>query len=182
MKKMMKALHGKKGFTLIECVIAIAVFAALTGMVLMIMSQTIQLSKKATDAETDLNNIVQNVVQDSTNKTYGDDTKHLMMSFGAFDDFQMTYSVVDGYKNFIKCPSCGKEANNLDYLSYIYDKDEYINATTEDDKKAKENFKISYWFGKFPGKTDFYQCPSCGQTISPSSLTLSCLSCAETAN
>ena len=59
MKKMMKVLSGKKGFTLIECVIAIAVFAALTGMVLMIMSQTIQLSKKASDAETDLNNLVQ---------------------------------------------------------------------------------------------------------------------------
>ena len=77
MKKMMKALHGKKGFTLIECVIAIAVFAALTGMVLMIMSQTIQLSKKATDAETDLNKLVENVVQDSTNNTFGADSNGL---------------------------------------------------------------------------------------------------------
>lgn len=173
----MKALHGKKGFTLIECVIAIAVFAALTGMVLMIMSQTIKLSKKATDAETDLNNVVQNVVQDSTNKTYGADSKHLTMTFKSTDDFKMTYSTVDGYKNFIECTNaaCKNHANNLDYMSYIYDTTVYQNASDVE----KESYKISYWFGT-DSTTNFLKCPICDQTIYLNNITLSCLSCGET--
>ena len=174
MKKMMKALHGKKGFTLIECVIAIAVFAALTGMVLMIMSQTIQLSKKATDAETDLNNLVENVVQDSTNKTFGADSKRLIMSFGSANNFSMTYSTVDGYKNFIECPGCKNHANNLDYMAYIYETNDYKNATDAE----KESYKISYWFNN-SSNTDYLKCPTCGKEIHDNDIKLVCLSCGK---
>lgn len=172
----MKVLSGKKGFTLIECVIAIAVFAALTGMVLMIMSQTIQLSKKASDAETDLNNLVQNVVQDSTKKTYGDDSKTLNMKFGS-ENFSMTYSTVDGYKNFIECTNvnCKNHANNLDYMSYIYETSTYSSAS--DDEKA--SYKISYWFDK-DSTTNFFKCPKCDQVIQQSEIKMQCLSCGKT--
>ena len=176
MKKMMKALHGKKGFTLIECVIAIAVFAALTGMVLMIMSQTIQLSKKATDAETDLNNLVENVVQDSTNKTFGADSKRLIMNFDSSSpNFFMSYSTVDGYKNFIECTSCKNHANNLDYMAYIYETNEYKNATDAE----KESYKISYWFNS-SSDTNYLQCPTCQTKIYDANLKFECLSCGET--
>lgn len=178
MKKLMKVLSGKKGFTLIECVIAIAVFAALTGMVLMIMSQTIQLSKKSSDAETDLNNLVENVVQDSTKKTYGDDSRTLNMKFGS-ENFSMTYSTVDGYKNFIECTNvnCKNHANNLDYMSYIYETNTYKNASDSE----KESYKISYWFDK-DTTTNYYECPKCQQKIQKTDLTMRCLSCGKQGN
>ena len=177
MKKIMKALHSKKGFTLVECVIAIAVFAALTGMVLMIMSQTIQLSKKSSDAETDLNNLVENVVQDSSKKTYGADSKTLEMSFEG-NPFYMSYTTVDGYKNYIKCPECGELANNTDYMAYIYDTSTYANA-------ADKNFKVCYWYDITNSETNELRCPHCYNAsagtgiITPSELRLYCLSCSE---
>ena len=178
---MIKALHVKKGFTLVECVIAIAVFAALTGMVLMIMSQTIQLSKKSSDAETDLNNLVQNVVQDNSKKTYGADSKLLKMTFdGQSDEFTMTYTTVDGYKNFIKCPDCGSTANNLDYMGYIYDTTTYSNALA-----SEKGFKACYWYDISNTETNQLRCPHCYNAttgegiITPSELRLYCLSCGE---
>ncbi len=179
MRKLMKALHTKKGFTLVECVIAIAVFAALTGMVLMIMSQTMQLSKKSSDAETDLNNLVENVVQDNSKKTYGADSKILDMTFdGQSDHFKMTYTTVDGYKNFIKCPDCGELANNTDYMGYIYDTTTYTSATDK-------SFKVCYWYDITNTETNELRCPHCYNAsagtgiITPSELRLYCLSCSE---
>ncbi len=179
MKKMIKTRHTKKGFTLVECVIAIAVFAALTGMVLMIMSQTMQLSKKSSDAETDLNNLVQNVVQDSSKKSYGADSKVLNMEFdGQSTPFTMTYTTVDGYKNYIKCPDCGEVANNLDYMGYIYDTSTYSSA-------PDKNFKVCYWYNKTNPETNELRCPHCydastgAGVITPSELRLYCLSCGK---
>ncbi|MBP3857872.1 MAG: prepilin-type N-terminal cleavage/methylation domain-containing protein [Ruminiclostridium sp.] len=173
MKKITSLRRGK-GFTLVECVIALAVFAVLTSMVLMIIGQTVKLSKESTDAEGDLNNVVQNVVQDNATRVYGDDSHTLKLQFGTSGaDFSMTYSTVDGYKNFIQCPHCGEKYNNLDFMNYIYETTTYKNWTPASDKN---NYKISYWLGQ-DSYTSHYQCPDCGYTFEASEIDARCDSC-----
>ncbi len=166
-------LHRRKGFTLVECVIAIAVFAVLTSMVLMIMASTIKLQKEASDAESNLNNVVQNVVEDNTHRVYGDDSSVIKMGFKSDNDFSITYSTVDGYRNMMRCPSCGETHNNIDYLSYIYDTATYKNWTPSSDRQSH---KISYFFGQGTDCNTF-KCPSCDYVFNPSAITVRCESC-----
>lgn len=182
MKKIAKLLHNK-GFTLVECIIAIAVFAVLTSMVIMIVGNSVKLQKEASDAERDLNNVVQNVVQDDTNRVYGDNSRTLEMMFDSSSvNFRMTYSTVDGYKSFIECPACGNKADDIEYMSYIYETARYKNWPTVADKAAgaseddKQNYKISYWFG-LDSTTDHFECPACGHTFTLSALKAKCNSC-----
>ena len=177
-------MRKSKGFTLVECIIAIAVFAVLTSMVIMIVGNTIKLSSEATEAEGDLNVVVQNVVQDNSKRVYGVDSKTLEMNIGssATANFKMTYSSIDGDKNFIKCPLCGDVHNDLDYLAYIYNENAYKNWPTATevaagaDASTKGSFKISYWF-QYDSSTSGYKCPSCLNAFLPSAITGRCDSC-----
>ena len=165
----------RKGFTLVECIIAIAVFAIMTSMVLMIMASTVKLSKKASESESGLNQLVENVVQDSSNKAYGLDSKTLNMKFsGAYSaDFAMSYSTVDGARNMFRCPSCNYEANSMDFMGYLYSHADYT-AATDDEKKR---FKISHWFNPSVSGKDKYVCPDCGASTNVASVNLECISC-----
>ena len=168
----------RKGFTLVECIIAIAVFAIMTSMVLMIMASTVKMSKKASESEEGLNQLVQNVVQDSSNKVYGNDSKTLQMSFGGSTDpnFSITYSTVDGARNMIRCPDCGYEANSEEFLSYLYTHTDY---TTQSDD-VKKRYKISHWFNPSVSGKNYYECPECGHTTLASSINMKCYSCETT--
>ena len=182
MKKIAKLLHNK-GFTLVECIIAIAVFAVLTSMVIMIIGNSVKLQKEASDAERDLNNVVQNVVEDNTNRVYGDNSHTLEMMFDSTSvNFRMTYSTVDGYKSFIECPVCENKADDIEYMSYIYTTSRYENWPTAADKangatdEDKQNYKISYWFG-LDSTTDYFECPACGHKFNLGSVRAKCNSC-----
>lgn len=184
MKKL--KLNSSKGFTLVECIIAIAVFAIMTSMVLMIMASTVKMSKKASESEAGLNQLVQNVVQDSSNKTYWNPTTHaksadsktLEMAFsGAYSaDFAISYSTVDGARNMFRCPSCGYEANNNEFFAYLYTNAAYTGAEDDD----KKNFKISHWFDPNTPGRDYYECPQCLAKTYVSSVDYKCISCERT--
>ena len=167
----------RKGFTLIECIVAIAVFAVMTSMVLMIMSSTMQLSRETHEAEEGLDQLVQGVVQDSSKKTYGADSKTLNMSFtGAKSaDLEMTYTVVDGARNLFKCPntSCGRQSNATDFMEYIYTTSSYTSATDAD--KAK--YRVSHWFDPSSATNGYYECPDCETKTAASAVKFKCLSC-----
>ena len=180
-------LRHHKGFTLVECIIAIAVFAVMTSMVLLIMSGTIKLSKKATDSEAGLNELVQNVVQDNSNKTYGDDSKILEMDFGgaASPNFRITYSTTDGARTMLRCPinegapdgdankGCGEIANVLEYMEYIYSSANYLTSSDSE----KNNCRISYWFDPSDAAVNKYICPNCGKNFGQDDVYLECLGC-----
>lgn len=172
--KTLQKLFKNKGFTLVECVVAIAVFAVLTLMVLMIIGGAEQTSKMAQKSETDLNNLVQNVVQDETNKKYGVDSHTLNMKFGsAGKDFSVSYSVVDGYKNFVVCPSCGHVDNNIEFMAYAVT---YLSSQYNADVAANHDWlkdtRLSHWFDV---DTMNYTCPSCSYSFVENDL--QCQSC-----
>ena len=169
----------RKGFTLVECIIAIAVFAIMTSMVLMIMASTVKLSKRASESEAGLNQLVQNVVQDSSNKTYSThDSKTLNMKFsGAYSaDFAMSYSTVDGARNMFRCPSCGYEANSMEFLNYLYSHPDYISASDAD----KKRYKLTHWFDPAASGKNHYECPECGTATNIASVSMKCISCEKT--
>lgn len=169
----------RKGFTLVECIIAIAVFAIMTSMVLMIMASTVKLSKRASESESGLNQLVQNVVQDNSNKTYStNDSETLNMKFsGAYSaDFAMSYSRVDGARNMFRCPSCSYESNSMEFMSYIFSNADYV-AASEADKKR---FKISHWFDPSVASRSNYVCPECGTATNAASVNMMCISCERT--
>lgn len=174
--KRLNSLRQRKGFTLVECVIAIAVFAVLTSMVVMIVGNAVELSKTSEDSEADLSGLVNNVVQDNSKAVYGGNSETLEMHFGTSSDvnFRMTYSTVDGYKNSIRCKNCKKVFNNLEYMSYLYSTTQYQSASD-----AEKKYKISYWFSKdlTDSTRNYFQCPDCEAKMYMSDITMRCLDC-----
>lgn len=165
-------LYKNKGFTLIECVIAVAVFAVMTAMVLMILAMAITTQKQSMDAEEELNKLVSNVVQDETNRRFGPDSHTLMMKVGTGGDgFSMTYNSIDGYKNYIKCPYCTCDENNTEFMGKIYETAAY-QALSDAEKRSH---KISYYFGDASYVGNTFTCPDCGQPFTESHLL--CRSC-----
>lgn len=120
MKSLFKRLKERKGFTLVECIVAIAVFAAFCLMVMMIIAGAQRESKSAYDTEEELNTLIDNVMDDDVNRRYNStstNTKTLSMklSDAATGDFAITYDVIDGHKNYLVCDSCGYFAPNAEF-------------------------------------------------------------------
>ncbi len=170
----MKKLIAKKGFTLAECVIAIAVFAILTTMILFIVGNAVKTNKSAMDQEKNLNGLIANVVQDQSPKRYGDhDSDILKMDFerasdsSAKADFTMTYSTVDGYKNYVQCPVCAVNGNgglytNQEFMSdAAYSSANYLSDYAADNS-INTRYKPSHWF--LPESMS-YKCPACGTIL-----------------
>ena len=137
----MKRYFSKKGFTLVECVVAIAVFAIMSSMVMIIMSSAVTTAKKSSDAERDLNGLVQNVEDSHTHYTYTDGSDEFKMKFGGDSvNYSITYSKSTGYKEYITCPypDCGYYGNFSEFLFNI--------PTTEQYKKVvAANGNVDYY-------------------------------------
>lgn len=120
MKSLFKRLKERKGFTLVECIVAIAVFAAFCLLVMMIIAGAQRESKSAYDTEEELNTLVDGIMDDEVNRRYNSsstNTKTLNMSFSgqSSGDFSITYDVIDGHKNYLVCDSCGYFALNAEF-------------------------------------------------------------------
>ena len=61
MKNFLKRLNGRKGFTLVECIIAVAVFAAMTLIVFMILMNARAEAQKAIKTEEDFRKEMRNI-------------------------------------------------------------------------------------------------------------------------
>lgn len=164
MNKFLKRLNRRKGFTLVECIVAIAVFAALIMVIFMILANARTQAEIANKSEEDLNHLINNVVSDETYRKYREETDAagnrlniLKLNVeGQSQTFDISYNKVDGYKNFVYCKftgglGCGHFANNTDFM-----------GTTK-----PEDFV----------QTSSYICPSCGTTFYQ---TLFCEDCEET--
>lgn len=157
-------LFRRKGFTLIECLIAIAVFGAMTMIVFMILTHARTQTVEANKSEEDLSNLIENVIGDETYKRYNDanhtggkDTLQLNVQ-GVSDTFSITYNVVDGNKNLVKCSdsNCGHYGNNTDFMN---------------DVNGKTIPKASFV------QTTKYKCPKCNTEFED---TLTCEDCEST--
>lgn len=184
----MKRFYNKKGFTLIECLIAIAVFAVMSSMVLVIISNAIQTAKKSAEAETELNSLVEYVEDNETIRKYTADSSVLKMRFDGNDlNYSVTYNNVSGYRNYIQCPypDCGYIANNTDFMYHIMDTkcyQKFVQAQGGTDPYKIGNYfcpddnAAGYSMTKTPGITalesgdniDYlkkYWCPKCGRML-----------------
>lgn len=118
----MKKFIGKKGFSLVECLIAIAVFAIMSAMVMLLLSmtttQTDSNNRAAADIGSQLNAILQddeehNVLLDETSGGKSDAEKAAdVLKFNitdkngtvASDGLKISYDYVEYYV----CPNCGE--------------------------------------------------------------------------
>jgi len=120
MKKILRNLKGKKGFTLLECIIAIAVFAALTLVVMAMLTYARNEAVNANETEENLTLLIENVISDDSQKKYydGSDVLSLEIGDGSGDSFDISYNLIDGYKNFIVCQAagCGYHADNTVFM------------------------------------------------------------------
>lgn len=124
MKNLFTRLYRRKGFTLVECLIAIAVFAALTMVVFAILTNARNASVKASKTEENLTTLIENVVGDESYTRYNsvDPAKNnlltLKLSSGG-SDFRISYTEIDGYKTFVLCPdaSCAHFADNSEFMT-----------------------------------------------------------------
>lgn len=178
--KHLRRLQKTRGFTLVECIVAVAVFAVLVAMVLVIISNAMTLSHKSSQNEGTLNGLVQNVVDDTSNKRYGSDSGylHMVIGDGSYNPsssdtqfFAMSYSTVDGYKGFVKCPACHEINAMIDCMELVYSTSDYVTAKTNGDTLK---YKLSYWYKQNIQLT----CPKCSNTFFP---TLKCKACANKA-
>ncbi len=115
------SLKKRKGFTLVECLIALTVFAALTLVVFAILANARQRSVLANTTEENLNILIDNVVSDESYVSYNDNSSKqltLKLSNGGAD-FKISYSEIDGYKNFVLCPNanCQYFAENTAFMT-----------------------------------------------------------------
>lgn len=159
MIKKISQLKRRKGFTLVECIVAIAVFALLTAVILMILVNAQTQATRSKESEEDLNNLIENVVGDDTYKKYSaENSKTLTLNFNGGKTFDITYDTVAGYKNYVKCnpkngaTSCGYVGNNTDFMG----------------GKSVADFLSA---------GDEYKCPKCGEVVVQ---TLECEGCLNT--
>lgn len=159
MIKKISQLKRRKGFTLVECIVAIAVFALLTAVILMILVNAQTQATRSKESEEDLNNLIENVVGDDTYKKYSaENSKTLTLNFNGGKTFDITYDTVAGYKNYVKCnpkngaTSCGYVGNNTDFMG----------------GKSVADFLSA---------GDEYKCPKCGEVVVQ---TLECEGCLST--
>ncbi len=174
MYKLINRLNKRKGFTLVECIVAVAVFAAMVLLVFAILTRARVEAENANKSEEDLTILIDNVVGDETYKKFkaetdpvtGNQINSMQLNIGGSatsgKTFDITYNVIDGYKNFVECPNtlaggvpCGHFADNTDFMTM-----------------AKEDFASS-------GTPADYVCPSCGYTFAQ---TLVCEECGNTAS
>ena len=143
MKNFIRRLERRKGFTLIECLIALTVFAALTLVVFAILTNARMATVQANDTEENLTKLINNVVSDESFVRYSaanaDDMLTLKLSTGG-TDFRVSYSEIDGYKNYVLCPTaaCQHFADNTEFM----------------DSADKESFAQTK-----------YKCPKCSTEI-----------------
>ncbi len=184
----MKRLFRRKGFTLVECIVAIAVFAVLVSMVLMIISSTVTASSEATKNEKDVNNLVENVVMDQSRKKFDSNSKTLEMVIGESksygldssthlpnaDSFVMSYTAIDGAKNFIWCPSCKHIANNSEFMDEVFTHSSSLYITASDAVKEAYGIKPTTWYNQsIPLK-----CPQCSTELTGTNdISLECKDC-----
>lgn len=163
MKSLFKRLQKRKGFTLVECIVAIAVFAAFCLMITLIVAGAQKESIIANDTETELNGLVENVMNDDINRgfnsTYSTDALNFNFSSeaGGSGTFSITYDIVDGHKNYVLCTGCGYFDNNTAFMNGV----------------ACQNFE--------PWNTN-YVCPECSKVLMGSDVSLTCAECKANTN
>lgn len=155
-------LKKRRGFTLVECVVAIFIFALLVSTVLLVVANASSTTQKARSSEEELNTLVQNVVADNSYIKYNNNTSQFMKfvvgNNGSLTDKEMvvSYNEISGYKNYIQCsnPLC----NNGN--PYSGDSRDFMNGKTTI---------------QFDPATDAYICPICGTSVN--AIQLHCDSC-----
>lgn len=179
MKNLFKRLSKSKGFTLLECIIAIAVFAALTLVVMAMLTYARNEAVNANQTEEDLTKLIENVVSDDTQRKWNGDSEVLSLTVGGDSNtFDISYNIIDGYKNFIICPICSYKADNTVFMGvtkqenfiqttqYVCPKDEtHIFAS---DLKCEECGKTGIHTDttsfKYIPSTGGYYCLECGSS------------------
>lgn len=171
----MKKILGRKGFTLVECIIAVAVFGLLSLIVFMILTNASVRSSKASESEENLAQLIENVVGDDTYKKYDASSPSLKLlidnvggtAYSGTNDFEVSYNVISGYKNFIECnplgtmtTSCGHQANFTEFMS------------------SASNTMVPVTSTLFNVNTCFFVCPHCNKP--QNALTLKCPDCSTT--
>lgn len=157
--------YNKKGFTLVECIVAIAVFAVMTSMVMIIISSAIDTTRQSISGERDLNQMVEAVENDQSIKMYSAIDSHtLVMKFGEDkSNFSITYDTSDGYMSYMTCHWCDYVGPRYEFLRRIADSSTYKMS----DQALKDKYPYTYWFDPIlPGETsefDTYNVP--GVTI-----------------
>lgn len=136
--------YNKKGFTLVECIVAIAVFAVMTSMVMIIISSAINTTRQAVNGERDLNQMVEAVENDQSIKNYNSLSSHtLVMKFGEdTDNFSITYDTSDGYMSYMTCHWCKYIGPRHEFLRRIADSSTYKKS----DQALKDKYPYTYWF------------------------------------
>ncbi|MCR4780411.1 MAG: type II secretion system GspH family protein [Ruminiclostridium sp.] len=145
--------YNKKGFTLVECIVAIAVFAVMTSMVMIIISSAIQTTRQSVTGQSDLNQMVEAVENDQSIKMYDSSTSHnLKMKFGGdTENFSITYDTTDGYMSYMTCKYCDYYGPRYEFIKRIADSSTYQNA----DPAMKAKYPFTYWFDPIlPGETN----------------------------
>lgn len=160
MKKFLRRLNRRKGFTLLECIIAIAVFAALTLVVMAMLTYARNEAVNANETEENLTVLIENVIGDDTQKKYYAGSDYLSLSVeGQTKPFDVSYNVIDGYKNYIECrhvdPVTGTAC-------------EYHNDNTEFMGDIKQEEFV---------QTNPFVCPKCGAN---NTIELQCQECLAT--
>lgn len=171
----MKKIFGRnKGFTLVECIIAVAVFGLLSLVVFMILTNASVRAAKASESEGNLAQLIENVVGDETYKKYDatdPNTRVMTLTIdningsGGAGNLTVSYNVISGYKNFIECPSCSHRANFTDFMS----------STMGD--PANEPHMVAEPPTTFDVGTNYFVCPNCYDTFT---FNVRCPDCAET--
>ena len=165
----MKKILGRKGFTLVECIIAVAVFGLLSIVIFMILTNASVRATKASESEENLAQLIENVVGDDTYKKFdpSDFTSlSLIIDNGSSADFQISYNDISGYKNYIECnPSgmdapCGHQANFTGFMS---------SSATSMVPVSSIDFDVATCFFvcphcEKPQKPVRLRCPDCGST------------------
>lgn len=122
MRKMFSKLKSNSGFSLVECIVAIAILAIMSAMVMAILSAAVNLRKQNSESEASIDSQVDSIIDDPTAIVSENFTESITFQKGTADEFEIKADAAEGItatRLYDDTADLQISAVDFDYTAYV---------------------------------------------------------------